>query len=95
MKQSIPETAEIFTSSDYNDAIKNFAKLEDCVLKLERGSNIFNRFECELHLKGYKSVFQVKTENFLYRGSKLINTEWVLAMVVHAGLNCKIFQNRP
>ena len=67
---------------------------EDLQMFLGLGGRRLYEFDGTVNKLSGQPVDRLDASNLLLRGSTLRNTEWVLALVVAAGTDTKIFRNR-
>lgn len=93
IKSALPETAAIFNSKSYLEAIKKISKLDESTLKSEHPNNRLYTYDGSLKLKGHPKGTPIDNNNILLRGCTLKNTKWMLGVIVFTGNETKLMIN--
>lgn len=93
IKAALPETAAIFDSKSYTEAMRKVSKLDEAILKSEHPNNRLYTYEGSLKLKGHPKGTPIDNNNILLRGCTLKNTKWVLGVIVFTGVDTKLMIN--
>ena len=84
-KASFKELVELISDGVPTDACEG-------TIVCDTPNPLLHRFEGYLKLKNEKKLM-LGVKNFMYRGSKLKNTEWALGIVVYTGEDTKVMRN--
>uniref|UniRef100_A0A8C9DHZ0 Phospholipid-transporting ATPase n=1 Tax=Prolemur simus TaxID=1328070 RepID=A0A8C9DHZ0_PROSS len=84
IRQALPETAEMKTEKQ----LLNLAGRIDC----EGPNRHLDSFTGTFYLRGERP-FPIGPDQVLLRGTQLINTQWIIGIVVYTGFETKFMQN--
>ncbi|XP_053419309.1 phospholipid-transporting ATPase IB-like [Nycticebus coucang] len=84
IRQALPETAEMQSERQ----LLNISGRIEC----EGPNRHFDSFTGTLHLYG-RSTVPIGPDQLLLRGTQLINTQWIIGIVVYTGFDTKFMQN--
>ncbi|CAG9312035.1 unnamed protein product [Blepharisma stoltei] len=93
MRKPVSDFAKIFESKNYEKAIHRIFKLDNAILKIDHPNDNYHTVYGSIKLVKYPKAIPLSIENFVLRGSKLKNTEWIMGIVVYTGPDTKIMIN--
>ena len=93
VRKAVRELQRSLPKPDSPEPAFNIQRL-NMTVKVAHPSSDFNRFEGRLSLRGQPRASSLEVENLLVRGSVLVNTKWVLGLVVYTGMETKVWLDR-
>lgn len=93
IKKAVPDTAAIFESKSYEKAIEMLYRLDNTIIKIDHPNYNLYSLEGTIKLISYPRALPLFMDNFVYRGTQLKNTNWILGIVVYTGPDTKIMMN--
>ena len=88
-KKAVGETHSLLQSIDRDYLLSKMAGS----VTFQQPTNDFNKFRGKLKLNGHPRAIELFTANLAYRGSTLHGSDWIIGVVVYAGLETKTYLN--
>lgn len=91
VKKSIKCIQAIINSIEINEAAQYLKKLND-IVKVSHPSKNYQKFEGKINIRSPKPDL-ISYRNLIVRGEIIINSSWILGMIVYTGSETKVYKN--
>ncbi|CAG9331911.1 unnamed protein product [Blepharisma stoltei] len=92
IKRSMKDSQEILDKTDINIAVSMLTKLNATVKVSLANEN--QNFSGSLKLTSNPKASQITINNLLQSDSKLVNTSWILGMIIYTGIDCTTWAHK-
>ena len=91
IKKKVVKEVQNFISQDGQDIINLLNHIES--IKVTQPSPAFQHFSGKIKMLGNPKAIKLSIENLLLRESKIVSNQWVVGIVIYAGVETKVWIN--